>query len=89
MGSRSSQSPAAYKREPGYRNKYLSLFGQPGGSAVLSMQGMDACSCHGSAFPCSASPADALRRGRCLSEPANGMHTHSRRSRAARGYGKG
>jgi len=67
----------------------IRFFGQPGGSAVLSMQGVDACSCHGSAFPCSAFPSAELLRsvGACsFLQPS--CWTHSRRSRAARVMGK-
>ena len=63
------------------------FFGQPGGSAVLSMQGACAFSHHDLAAPDSASPTDALLWDRFPFGPSKGMHTHSRRSRAARDFG--
>ena len=36
------------------------FFGQPGGSAVLSMQGACACSCHDQAAPGGASPGSLV-----------------------------
>jgi hypothetical protein len=72
----------------GCRKKDPSFFGQPGGSAVLSMQDADARSLHGSGISCSAFPAAALLWGRFLFDPLKGMHTPSRRSRTARGWGE-
>jgi hypothetical protein len=69
------------------RKKEICFFGQPGGSAVQSMQGTCARSRHDLTDPGSASPADALLWGRFLFDPCKGMHTHSRRSRTALGWG--
>jgi hypothetical protein len=70
--------------QQGLQKKEL-FFGQPGGSAVLSMQNEAAYSRHDLASPGSASPAAALLCCLFLFGVGAGMHTHSRRSRVARG----